>query len=292
MFTLAHFSDPHLGPLATPPWSKLISKRLTGYIHWQQKRRFIHDQALLGRLMADLKTARPDHIAATGDFANIGLPAEFEATRDFLSRLGAPADVTAVPGNHDAYVKDALPAMQTICTPFMRGDDGAGFPFARRRERVALIGVSSGVPTPPFVATGRVGRTQLGLLGKLLQNLERQGMFRVVLIHHPPVTNAAKRKRLIDRLYLMQTIAQHGAELLIHGHDHKHALVWLPGPERKVPAVGISSASAIARPGKDAAAYNLYRIDGEPGAWRCDMETRGVDANGDIVTLKRAALSG
>ena len=28
-------------------------------------------------------------------------------------------------------------------------------------------------------------------------------------------------------------------------------------------------------------AYNLYRIDGAPGAWRCEMISRGIDADGD-----------
>ncbi len=292
MFTLAHFSDPHLSPLPTPPWSKLISKRLTGFIHWQQKRRFIHDPAVLGRIIADLKAAKPDHIAATGDFANIGLPAEFENARDFLTGLGPPQDVTAIPGNHDAYVKDSLAAMERICAPFMKGDDGSlEYPIVRRRGRIVLIGLSSGVPTPPFIAAGRLGRAQLGRLGRVLQHYQRSGLFRVVLIHHPPLTNAAQHKQLIDRRHLAQAIAKDGAELIIHGHDHKNALVWLRGPQHRVPVVGVPSASALPRPGKDAAGYNLYRIDGEPDRWTCEIESRGLDPAGNIVTLKRAALS-
>jgi 3',5'-cyclic AMP phosphodiesterase CpdA len=291
MVTLAHLSDPHLGPLPTVDWAELIGKRLTGYINWQQKRRFIHDPAVLARIVTDLKALRPDHIAATGDFANIGLPAEFEHARDFLAELGPAQDVTAVPGNHDAYVSGSLQAMQRICAAFMSGDDHSrDFPLMRRRKCLALIALSSGVPTAPFMATGRLGETQLGRLGMLLEDSKREGLFRVVLIHHPPVSAEAEHKRLIDGPALLRVVAEHGAELLVHGHDHVHALNWLEGPNGRVPAVGVPSASARSRPVKDIAAYNFYRIGGEPGAWRCEMESRGIVANGEVATLKRLPL--
>jgi 3',5'-cyclic AMP phosphodiesterase CpdA len=295
MFSLAHLSDPHLAPLPSADWPDLIGKRITGYLNWQQKRRLIHDPAVLARIVADLKAFKPDHIAATGDLANIGLPAEFEHARTWLAGLGAAEDVTAIPGNHDAYVNDSLPAMQRICAAFMRGDDHrADFPFVRRRGRVALIALSSAVPTGPFMATGRLGEAQLGRLATLLTDTERDGLFRVVLIHHPPVSEAARHKRLVDVPELLRVITKHGAELILHGHDHVHALNWLEGPAGRVPAVGVPSASAAPAPGngKDAAAYNLYRIGGMPGAWRCEMESRDIAANGEIAMLRRQPLAG
>ena len=37
----------------------------------------------------------------------------------------------------------------------------------------------------------------------------------------------------------------HGAELVLHGHDHLHMINWLAGPNgTRVPAVGVPSASA------------------------------------------------
>ncbi len=91
MFTLAHLSDPHLAPLPEPRWSELIGKRVTGYINWQRRRRFIHDRAVLDKIVADLKAQTPDHIAVTGDLANIALPEEFARGRDWLQepRLAA-----------------------------------------------------------------------------------------------------------------------------------------------------------------------------------------------------------
>ena len=49
------------------------------------------------------------------------------------------------------------------------------------------------------MATGRLGADQLMRLADLLDALGRDGLFRVVLIHHPPVSRLNQHfKRLID----------------------------------------------------------------------------------------------
>src|SRR5258708_2385595 len=104
MFVLAHLSDPHLGPLPQPRLSELASKRLLGYLNWRRNRHLVHRAEVLDAITRDLRAARPDHIAVTGDLVNIALPFEFERARGWLGSLGSPADVSVVPGNHDAYV--------------------------------------------------------------------------------------------------------------------------------------------------------------------------------------------
>jgi 3',5'-cyclic AMP phosphodiesterase CpdA len=294
MFTLAHLSDPHLAPLPKPRVVELIGKRVTGYINWQRKRRFIHDAAVLAKIAADLKAQAPDHIAVTGDLANIALPQEFTRGAAWLAGLGAPAEVTVIPGNHDAYVPAAGVLVDRLWRPYMSEDDEtAGFPFVRRRGPLALIGVSTGVPTPPFFATGIVGTEQLAALALTLDELKAEKLFRVVLIHHPPVSQAARHKRLLDAHILLHVIAEHGAELVLHGHDHLHMLNWLDGPDgTRVPAVGVPSASAAWGMSKDAAAYNLYAIDGAPGAWTCAMISRGIGAAGAVTQQRRLKLLG
>ena len=293
MFTLAHLSDPHLAPLPRPSWLDLIGKRITGYINWQRRRRFIHDPAVLAALVDDLKRQAPDHIAVTGDIANIALPAEFRRGRDWLETLGSSRDVSFVPGNHDIYVAEAGAFAQRQWGAYMSDDEGAGgFPYLRRRGKVALIGVNSGAPTAPFLATGWIGTKQLAELSALLTMLKDEDVFRVVMIHHPPVTKAARHKRLLDAPILKRIIAVHGADLVLHGHDHEHMINWLDGPNgTRVPAVGVPSASA--RPGADkhAAGYHLYRIDGARGAWRCELVSRGVGADGEVVEEKRFSLA-
>jgi 3',5'-cyclic AMP phosphodiesterase CpdA len=174
----------------------------------------------------------------------------------------------------------------------MRGDDVADsgeveFPFLRRRGSVALIGVTSAVPSPPFMATGRVGAWQLEPLARMLDACREQGLFRVVMIHHPPTSKHSQYfKRLIDAPLFRDTLARHGAELVLHGHNHRHQCVWLDGPSGRIPAIGVPSASE-APPGEhDPAGYNLYRIEG--GC--CEAISRGI-AGGDVVETGRTKLA-
>jgi 3',5'-cyclic AMP phosphodiesterase CpdA len=295
MFTLAHLSDPHLAPLPAPHWSALLNKRVTGYLNWQRKRRFIHDASVLAKIVADLKAQQADHIACTGDLANIALPEEFARGRAWLESLGTPQHVSLVPGNHDAYVRGGLECAAREWGAYMSGDDGGGFPYLRRRGPLALIGLSTAVPTALGLATGRLGGAQLAALSEMLNALKRENLFRVVLIHHPPVSAARWYKLLIDAAALLRVIAEHGADLLLHGHDHLAMLNWLAGPNgTRVPAVGVPSASASAAPGmaRNAAGYNLYAIDGAPGAWRYEMIARGIASNGDVTEQKRMMLVG
>lgn len=290
VFTLAHLSDPHLAPLPEPRRGELLGKRVTGYINWRRKRRFVHDAGVLEALVADLKAQKPDHIAVTGDLANIALAQEFARGREWLETLGDPQQVSLVPGNHDAYVRDGLAYAAREWNDYMRGDDGSGFPYVRRRGPLALVGLSSAVPTAPLMATGRLGQAQLQALPAILDSL-KQDFFRVVLIHHPPVSEAHWHKRLTDAGDLLRVIAEYGAELLLHGHDHLAMLNWLAGPGgTRVPAVGVPSASAAPAVARQPAGYNLYKIDGAPGAWRCEMISRGVGATSAIDELQRTEL--
>ena len=296
MFTLAHLSDPHIGPLPEPTWPQLIGKRLTGYLNWRRKRQYVHDPAVLAAVVADMKAQKPDHIALTGDIVNIGLPEEFPPGRDFLESLGRPRNVTFVPGNHDIYVGEAAALATQHWQAYMTDDDGkGGFPFVRRRGPVALIGVNTGVPTAPFLATGWAGPKQLAALAAQLERLKKEKLIRVVLIHHPPESVAGRHKRLLDAALFKRVIAEEGAELILHGHDHIHMMCWLKGADgKRVPVIGVPSASAVPGRDKDAAAYHLFRIDGRPGElsrdWTCELISRGMNGDGAMVEEKRFML--
>jgi 3',5'-cyclic AMP phosphodiesterase CpdA len=246
---------------------------------------------VLGRIVADLKQQAPDHIAVTGDLVNIAIAAEFKPARGFLESLGSAREVTLVPGNHDAYVRSGIGYSQLHWDAYMRGDDGGSFPFLRRRGPLALIGLSSAVPTAPLMATGRLGAEQITRLGELLERCA--GSFRVVMIHHPPASKPSRRfKRLLDGAAFRAALARHGAELVIHGHDHERALIHLDGPQRPIPVVGVPSASEASPGEHDPAGYNLYRIEGDNGAWRCEVVSRGLTPDGkQVVEIERMMLA-
>ena len=149
-------------------------------------------------------------------------------------------------------------------------------PFVRRRAGVALIGLSTAVASPPLMATGRLGASQTARLTELLAALRTERLFRVVLIHHPPESEPRRRReRLLDADVFRNVLAKAGAELVLHGHEHVSSVTWLDGPERRIPAVGVPSASAAPGGRWQPAGYNLFRIEGEPDAWRCEMIARG-----------------
>jgi 3',5'-cyclic AMP phosphodiesterase CpdA len=291
MFVLAHLSDLHLA--ARPRLFELPGKRGLGFINWQRGRKNVHRVEVLDAITHDLKACAPDHIAVTGDLVNLSLPAEYARARAWLKSVGPPSDVTVTLGNHDVYVPGAVRLPAEFWGEYMRGDDGAEpgtFPFLRRRGPVALIVLSSAVPTAPFLATGRLGERQLSRLGTLLD--ETSGLFRVVLIHHPPIGRARRHlRRLTDAKQLRQVLAAKGAELVLHGHDHRRSLISLEGPRRSIPAVGVPSASAEAPHRREhAGGFNIFRIDGEPGAWHCDVTTRMRDTDGRVRALECESL--
>ncbi len=291
MFVLAHLSDIHLA--LQPRVYQLASKRGLGYINWHRGRKYIHRRETLDAVTRDLKTIATDHIAVTGDLTNLSLPIEYAAARAFLETLGPPHDVTAIPGNHDAYVPAALRGPEKAWGDYMRGDDGAPsgtFPFVRRRENIALIALSSALPTGPFMATGRLGEPQLARFAQALA--QTRALFRVVLIHHPPESPPNRHlRRLIDGPDFRQVLAAHGADLVLHGHDHRRAITWLDGPDKKIPVVGAPSASAhTAHHQENAGGYHLFHIAAHDNTWRCEMVARERAADGSIGEVERQVL--
>jgi 3',5'-cyclic AMP phosphodiesterase CpdA len=290
-FTLAHLSDPHLAPLPAARLHQLAGKRALGYLNWKRSRHAIHRRDVLDALVADVRAQAPDHIAITGDLVNLALPDEFAQARAWLESVGAPADVTLVPGNHDAYVR-ATQKQISEWKGYMRGDGAStgaplSFPFLRRRGPLTLIGVSSAVPTAPFMATGTLGRVQLDALDNALSQLAGDPNFRVLLIHHP-LASKSSYKRLTDADALLTILRRHRVDLILHGHDHIHSTMWFDGPHGRVPAIGVPSASAVSYRHYPAAAYNLFSITREGDTWRCEQRVRGfVDhAGGESTEIK------
>ncbi len=285
-FRLAHLSDPHIGPLPEPSFRELLGKRLTGYWNWKRSRRLIHNMAMLDAILADIGEQQPDHIALTGDLVNIGLAAEFPLAHRVVTRLGGPDHVSLIPGNHDAYVRASLPAMLGQFGPYMCGDDlaEASFPYMRIRGRVALIGVSSAIPTGLFLASGEVGQTQGRKLRAMLEAAGQAGFVRVVMIHHSPLKAEHFGRGLRDHANFARVLREAGAELVIHGHNHKQSVLKL---ERRgapaIPIVGVASASAVPGTQGHRAAWHQYRITIEASGLRIHMLTRGVRQGGQKI---------
>jgi 3',5'-cyclic AMP phosphodiesterase CpdA len=229
----------------------------------------------------------------TGDLTHIGLPSEFREVNKWLQNLGPPSRVTVIPGNHDAYVQ--APWQETFAhwVPYMvsdkgfnsiamRSEDTSLFPSLRIRGIVAFIGLSTALPAPPFFATGSLGQPQLRRLQTILLETGRQGLIRIILVHHPPLPGSEKwRKRLTDSAELCSILTREGVEMVLHGHSHRSELAQLQTSAGLAPVIGVPSASAIGhRPGRRAQ-YNLYRLNHDGTGWNLRISVRGLAPNGD-----------
>lgn len=262
-----------------------MNKRVTGYLSWQRHRRSVHDPRVLAALNADLHALAPDHTVVTGDLTNLALPVEFEHAATWLSALGKPEQVSVIPGNHDAYIE--VPWNQSFgrLSAYMAQNElnlkteEASFPFVRKINQTAIIGVSTAVPTRWFSAAGELGEVQLQKLRAILLELGEAGLFRVVLIHHPPIDGSARvRKQLRDGAAFRKIIAEAGVELVLHGHNHRFDQGDVKTPAGAAPVIGVPSASAWPKHGCKPAAYHLYLITPTPDGWRVKMDIRRFDS--------------
>ncbi len=171
---------PHLGPLPRP---RFLRARRQARARLSQlasaPARCLTAPMCWTALTADLKAQRPDHVAVTGDLVNLSLAGEFAPARTWLETLGAPIQATSA--SCPAITTPMCGATADIgsCTgsDYMRGDaaQDSRFPFVRRRGPVALVGLSSAVPTGPFLATGISVREQLARLDRSARSAARRG---------------------------------------------------------------------------------------------------------------------
>lgn len=298
MFKLAHLSDVHLGPMPSVTPKLLANKRFIGFLSWRFRRRSIHSNGVLNRLVTDIKQAKVDHVAFTGDLVNIALPDEFSRGQRWLNELGSADHVSFVPGNHDTYVKFPWENGMAKWGDYMVGDlnmpgvrtggnNAALFPYVRQRRNIALIGVTSAVPAPWNKAWGFAGETQLKALTQILEKLHSRGFFRIVMIHHPPLPGQAKsRKALRDAMEMEAALKKSGAELVLHGHNHEHMHTKLATATGTAHVIGVPSASALPTEKKPSAAWYQFEIERRGGDWVNNMTVRSYQADGEKMATQ------
>jgi 3',5'-cyclic AMP phosphodiesterase CpdA len=279
---LAHLTDPHVF-LGRPTLAEALGKRGLSYFNWIRKRRHLHRPEVVGRIVADLRAAAPDFIAMTGDLVNFGLEREFAGSAGWLTELGPPERVGAIPGNHEAMVAGFEGPMRRHWGAYCAGEGGAeGFPWLRRVGPVSVIGLSSAVATPPGMAGGRIGTDQLAALGPMLAAARAEGQCRVVLVHHPPTEVTDWRRSLWNRAELRQVIATEGAELVLHGHTHRADFSWIDTPAGRVPVLGAPSASMAHGTRYDPAAWRRLAFTRDGTGWRLTLQERRIGRSGAV----------
>lgn len=267
MFRLAHVTDPHFRSFAGARPRDFLGKRLVGVANLILVRQRKHDMALLEALGRDLLARGVDHLALTGDLANVALPGEWEEAGRWIEAYGrGPEATTVIPGNHDTYVPEVVATgrFEARFAPYQTADlrRETTYPFVRLRDEIAIVAVNSCVPTGDLGAWGRIGAAQLERLEAALTADEVRRRVRVLLLHHPPLMHRPPEHRnLRDRAALLELLRRTGADLVLHGHDHRDERAHVPGPGGPIPVVGAGSAS-YAGSASRRARYNVYEIVG------------------------------
>ncbi len=304
--TIAHLSDVHLAPLRGLGLRHLNAKRALGLANWLRKRRKMHLRSAIDALTHDLAQQKVDHIIVSGDLVNLGLPGEHAAAFEWLQAIGPPEKVSVVPGNHDIYCRlwrdpgvERWRAYMASCAKgrkILPASPSGGFPYLRIIGRVAIVGLNSAIPTRPFSAIGRAGDEQIEVAGRLLGRLGKEGFTRLVVIHHPPLAGQADATRMLtdaDRMEAM--LVQNGAEMVVHGHNHRDMHEVRRGPGGPIHVVGIASASmGRAHKHEALARYNLIHLtpsaDGK-STTAIEIESRGLaTVGGPVVALERRRM--
>lgn len=292
---LAHLSDPHLPLPGGVPLRAILNKRLLSLLSWHLKRNRRHLPETLAQVIADVQDHSPDMIMVTGDLTNLGLDSEYHKARVWLEGLGDTSHVMVIPGNHDALVSGAWERGAEQWRPYWQGDTTPtstdvlrAFPTLRRHGPFALIGVSSAVASPLGFAVGEVGKAQLDRISVLLRESKKAGLFRVLLIHHPPLAGTvSQRKHLRDHAALRVLLETEGVELVLHGHSHRSHQQMLPTRDGPAPVIGVPSASSMHH---EPAAYHLYCVEPSKGGWEMNLTTRRLGADQKMETGRCSSL--
>jgi 3',5'-cyclic AMP phosphodiesterase CpdA len=300
MLRIAHVSDTHVLSTGGVQWRNLLfNKRLTGQANLLLRRGRVHRREYLRAVLA-AAAAGADHVVVTGDITNLALESEFEEARTLLDGVARSVEVTVVPGNHDIYLPSVhherrfphhFRRFLQSDLPDLALDLAAGpYPCVKLRGPVAIIALSSGVPRPPFVASGYLGEAQRAALARVLAQPEVARRMPVILVHHPPVDTRSRfarlRDGLVDAAPLRDTLAPLARGLVLFGHLHVRVRCVLRTATGALDVIGASGAALDHPDPAVRAGFNLYDV-GDDGRIMT-IEAHVIDAPG--ITLRRTAI--
>ena len=277
---IAHFSDTHVLSLKGVQLRDLLNKRLTGAVNLALNRAKHYRVEVFEQTLDAILAAKPDHSICTGDLVNLALQPEFDKVRELLTSRFESDELTLVPGNHDYYTKEAslagrfessfseyLPqdVDELKTEPSENDDQRQHYPITRILDEVAIIGLSTAIPTASFMATGELGEAQLTRLEQGLKHDTFKKRFSLLMLHHPlfpePKRRLDKTRQLSDAQSLIDTLDQNNesvVDLIVHGHNHEFKRMALP--QSQTPVIQVASASRTSSH-KHSAEFHIYVIE-------------------------------
>jgi len=216
-----------------------------------------------------IERASPELVVASGDLTHRGRPAQHEEAAAFLRSLGPP--VLAVPGNHD--IPYSFPGRFTRTFAQFERHWGTTEPVFRS-PTLHVVGLNS--VRAWRHQSGGIRKSQLGRAAQLLAEAP-DGALRVVTLHHHLIGAPwrSRKRPVARRSYVLASLVDAGAELILAGHIHqaavaeRHEFEVAAGELRGV-TVSVAPGLGQPRPKRRGEARGLHLYD-------CDEETIRVD---------------
>jgi len=179
-------------------------------------------------LVALARQQRPDLLVLSGDITQRARPAQFQAARYFMHRLGAP--VLAIPGNHDIPLFDLWTRLRR---PYARHIAAFGADLEPVHTSPDLLVICVNTTRPWRHKHGEVSRVQIERVARRLAAADA-AQLRVVVVHQPVAVTLAKDipNLLRGHAAAVQGWAAAGADVVLGGHIHMPYVMALPGLAR------------------------------------------------------------
>lgn len=205
------------------------------------------EQPLVMTALLDLAARQqPDLVVLSGDITQRARPAQFQAARAFVDRLGAP--VLAIPGNHDIPLLDLR---ERLTRPYARYAHAFGSDLEPVWTSPDCLVIGVNTTRAWRHRNGDLSVAQIERVARLL-GTAAPGQLRVVVVHQPlAVTELRDRHHLLyGHDEAVRVWAEAGADLLLGGHIHLPYTLALHGQARRVWVVQAGTAvSSRLRPG-------------------------------------------
>jgi Icc protein len=164
-----------------------------------------------------------DHVLVTGDLTEDGIDAQFAILAEVLAESGlSPAQVTLLPGNHDAYedggaferaLRGPLAAYAATSTP--------GVPVFLRD--VAILPMCTAVAQPYTRSAGVIDGRELEIAAQMAEQSRLSGRALVLAMHHSPRRRAPVVQwidGLVQHAAIGEILERHDHVHVLHGHTH------------------------------------------------------------------------
>ncbi len=272
MVRIGQLTDIHVAEFSGLRRRDFMGKRASGWVNFTRKRSKEYERRVVDAAVARMVEAAPDVVVVSGDLSNLGLASELRAALEVLEPLRAAGIRTVViPGNHDAYTTAAAGGQfERVCAEWQIADaraDGGLYPFVVRVDEVAIVCFNSAIPTPTFMAYGRVEDAQIARARELVAIEHAAGRSVVFALHHHPTRaphHRSERGRGLRNVAAFRALAaESSASLVFHGHNHfMHLRRLREAPDVNV--VGISSATTNRlSPAERVAQVGLFEVTGD-----------------------------